>query len=54
MANAGDSRGVLCRAGDVAHALSEDHNPLAFNEKFRITMVSLLPIDSSVGLCCFS
>lgn len=27
VANAGDSRGVLCRAGNVAYALSEDHKP---------------------------
>ena len=27
VANAGDSRGVLCRDGNVAYALSEDHKP---------------------------
>ncbi|CAM9754127.1 unnamed protein product [Pylaiella littoralis] len=35
VANAGDSRAVLCRAG-VAVALSHDHKPLADTEKNRI------------------
>lgn len=35
-ANAGDSRAVLCRAGGVVHALSEDHKPSQEVERRRI------------------
>ena len=36
MANAGDSRAVLCRAGGVARDLSMDHKPTLESEKARI------------------
>ena len=36
VANAGDSRAVLCRAGGVAYALSEDHKPAQDRETNRI------------------
>lgn len=36
VANAGDSRAVLCRGGQ-ALALSEDHKPQSENERNRIT-----------------
>ena len=35
-ANAGDSRGVLCRNEGKAHALSEDHKPTSIPELGRI------------------
>lgn len=35
VANAGDSRGVLCRSGQAV-ALSEDHKPAAESERTRI------------------
>eukprot|EP01034_Spumella_vulgaris_P024361 gene24361-30690_t len=37
VANAGDSRGVLCRQNGVAYALSEDHKPQSEIEMKRIT-----------------
>lgn len=37
VANAGDSRGVLCRKNGVAHPLSEDHKPQQDREMNRIT-----------------
>ncbi len=37
VANAGDSRGVLCRQGGVVYALSEDHKPQSEIEMKRIT-----------------
>ena len=36
VANAGDSRAVLCRAGGIAFALSEDHKPAQDRETHRI------------------
>ena len=36
VANAGDSRAVLCRAGGIAYALSEDHKPAQDRETNRI------------------
>ena len=36
VANAGDSRAVLCRAGGVTEALSFDHKPLQDRERNRI------------------
>ena len=36
VANAGDSRAVLCRAGGVTEALSFDHKPLQDRERKRI------------------
>jgi len=36
VANAGDSRGVLCRGDNQAYALSEDHKPLHVTEYTRI------------------
>ena len=36
VANAGDSRGVLCRSGGIAYALSEDHKPQSATELSRI------------------
>ena len=37
MANAGDSRAVLCRAGGTTMALSYDHKPQQEREMNRIT-----------------
>ena len=37
VANAGDSRAVLCRANGIALPLSEDHKPLSKKEMERIT-----------------
>lgn len=37
VANAGDSRGVLCRKGGQAYGLSEDHKPQQEGEMRRIT-----------------
>ncbi len=37
VANAGDSRAVLCRAGGVTSALSIDHKPQQMVEMNRIT-----------------
>ena len=37
VANAGDSRAVLCRAGGVTEPLSFDHKPLQNREMNRIT-----------------
>ena len=37
VANAGDSRAVLCRAGGKAEALSFDHKPQQQTESSRIT-----------------
>lgn len=37
VANAGDSRAVLCRAGGITEALSYDHKPLQEREMTRIT-----------------
>ena len=36
VANAGDSRAVLCRTGGIAYALSEDHKPAQDRETHRI------------------
>lgn len=36
VANAGDSRAVLCRANGATHALSEDHKPNSAIERGRI------------------
>eukprot|EP00596_Hydrurales_sp_CCMP1899_P005161 CAMPEP_0119035254 /NCGR_PEP_ID=MMETSP1177-20130426/2186_1 /TAXON_ID=2985 /ORGANISM="Ochromonas sp, Strain CCMP1899" /LENGTH=700 /DNA_ID=CAMNT_0006993251 /DNA_START=140 /DNA_END=2239 /DNA_ORIENTATION=+ len=37
VANAGDSRGVLCRKGGLAYPLSEDHKPSQDRESARIS-----------------
>jgi serine/threonine protein phosphatase PrpC len=37
VANAGDSRAVLCRAGGKTEALSFDHKPMQEREASRIT-----------------
>jgi hypothetical protein len=47
-ANAGDSRGVLCRGG-TAVALSEDHKPAAETERLRI--INAGGYLSEIGAC---
>ena len=46
VANAGDSRAVICRAGGVAEPLSFDHKP------FHVSVL-LSRIDNSVHCCRF-
>ena len=48
VANAGDSRAVLCRAGGVAEALSEDHKPTNEGEKARILAAGGFVADGRV------
>ena len=48
VANAGDSRAVLCRAGGVAHEMSEDHKPGNEGEKARILAAGGFVADGRV------
>lgn len=48
VANAGDSRCVVCRAGGVAHALSRDHTPALPCERRRIRAAGSCVVDGRV------
>lgn len=53
VANAGDSRGVLCRSGQAV-ALSEDHKPAAETERNRILNAGELLASTQHILCILS